>query len=318
MTLKILVTGGTGLVGCGIKYALQQEKPNDAEEWIFVGSKDADLTKYEEVDNLFKKYKPDYVIHLASVVGGLYTNMSQNLNFFTINTFIHMNVLNCCHLNNVKKVFSCLSSCVFDINEKLPYSEKSSTNGNLHDTNIGYALSKRIIIDLNKLLNKESSCKFMSFIPCNIFGPNDKIGTHFVPSLVKRLYESECEKKPLIIYGDGKARRQIIYSHDLGKLIILLIRHYNDLETIILSPDENEDYQISEIVRKTASVFNFSQPIVYDKNKNNGVLLRTVTNKKLQNFIRSIKSNFEFTPYDVAISNTMDWFVNENFKQKNN
>lgn len=323
MTLKILVTGGTGLVGHGIQDALKTDG-EIGEEWIFTGSKDADLTKFEEAEALFKKYKPDYVVHLASVVGGLYKNMSQNLNFFITNTLININVLKCCHNYNVKKIFSCLSTCVFDIDDKLPYTEKSSTNGNIHDSNSGYALSKRNIIILNKFFNAacpmnrtpsphlQQKSLFTSFIPCNIFGPHDNFKpeeSHFIPALVRRMHESECEKTPLTIYGNGVARRQFIYSLDLGKLIIWLVRNYNDQETIILSPNHDEEYTISEIVNKTASSFNFSQNIIYDTDKDNGVMSRTVDNEKLQQlYKKTTGNNFEFTPYDQAISETMQWF----------
>lgn len=326
MTIKILVTGGTGLVGHGIQHGLRQdERLSEGEEWIFVGSKDADLTKSEEAIALFEKYKPNYVVHLASIMGGLHRN---NLNFFITNTLININVLNCCRRYNVKKIFSCLSTCVFDMNDKLPYTEKSSINGDVHDSNCGYALSKRNIIILNKLFNEtQSECLFTSFIPCNIFGPHDNFKvreSRFIPSLVRRMYEAECERTPLVINGNGSAKRQFIYSRDLGKLIIWLVKNYNDPETIILSPDYNEECTISEIVNKTASAFNFSQNIEYDPNKNNGMISRTVSNKKLQQLLSSLPSvkhwsgsihetnNFEFTPYEDAISETMNWFIENN------
>lgn len=359
MTIKILVTGGTGLVGNGIQHALNEEKneltrlflntrvqsnsdqiPNwNSEEWIFVGSKDADLTKPEEVEMLFEKHMPDYVVHLASMVGGVYKNMTQNLNFFVTNTLININVLNCCYNFKVKKIFSCLSACVFSINDKLPFTETSSINGEVHNSNSGYALSKRNLMTLNYFFNEarrlsatqgklplsDNSCAlragsegfdtgvFMSFMPCNIFGPHDNFNateSHFIPSLVKRMCEAECEKKPLKIYGDGSAKRQFIYSHDLGKLIIWLVRNYNDEETIILSPDESEEYSVSEIVNKTAEVFNFSQNILYDTNQANGILSRTVSNKKLQQLYKKKENiDFKFIPYERAIEETMNWFV---------
>lgn len=366
MTIKILVTGGTGLVGHGIQHALNEEKlhtlpyglegsrsdpraseaghpkgPNDKllekEKWIFVGSKDADLTKPEEVKILFEKHMPDYVIHLASMVGGVYKNMTQNLNFFVTNTLININVLNCCQTFKVKKIFSCLSTCVFSIHEKLPFTEKSSINGDLHISNSGYALSKRNLISLNSFFNDARSrqqkqqtaetrdnCKeegvFMSFMPCNIFGPYDNFNateSHFIPSIVKRMCEAECDKKPLVVYGDGSAKRQFIYSHDLGKLIIWLVRNYNDEEMIILSPDESEEYSVAEIVNKTASVFNFSQNILYDTTQSNGVLSRKVNNKKLQEIYKQKQGHaFKFSSYETAIEETMNWFKNKKYFKK--
>lgn len=337
MTIKILVTGGTGLVGNGIQFALNEEKLRpvdplqDTEEWIFVGSKDADLTKSEEVTMLFEKHMPDYVVHLASMVGGIYKNMTQNLNFFVTNTLININVLNCCQKFNVKKIFSCLSTCIFSVGDKLPFTETSSINGDVHLSNSGYALSKRNLLTLSNFFNEarrfptehpedRSVGVFMSFTPCNIFGPCDNFDAtegHFIPSLVKKMYEADCDKKPLIIYGDGSTKRQFIYSLDLGKLIIWLVRNYNDEETIILSPNESEEYSVSEIVNKTTSVFNFSQDILYDTNQDNGVLSRKVSNKKLQQLYKEKQGvDFKFIPFEQAIEETMNWFVKNGGKKK--
>lgn len=321
MTIKILVTGGTGLVGNGVQYALSKEQKNKKEEWVFVNSKDADLTKTEEVNVLFEKHKPDYVVHLASMVGGVYKNITENVNFFVNNMLININVLNCCYNFKVKKIFSCLSTCIFSMNDKLPFSETSSINGDVHFSNSGYALSKRYLTILNKFFNDCNRSthedflvgKFMSFTPCNIFGPCDNfnaVESHFIPALIKKMYESERDKKPLIIYGDGTAKRQFIYSRDLGKLIIWLVRNYDDDETIILSPDDTAEYSISEIVNTTASMFNFSQDILYDTTQCNGVFSRTVTNKKLQELYKKNQGfDFKFISYEQAIKETMNWFT---------
>lgn len=77
----ILVTGGTGLVGQAIKQLVNSEEEKNDEVWIFVGSKDADLSNVQDTKELFKKYKPTHVIHLAAMVGGLFHNMSNNLDF---------------------------------------------------------------------------------------------------------------------------------------------------------------------------------------------------------------------------------------------
>lgn len=77
----ILVTGGTGLVGQAIKQLINSEEKKNDEVWIFVGSKDADLSNVQDTKELFKKYKPTHVIHLAAMVGGLFHNMSNNLDF---------------------------------------------------------------------------------------------------------------------------------------------------------------------------------------------------------------------------------------------
>ncbi len=109
----VLVTGGTGLVGSAIRHIAESEDKRENERFIFLSSKDANLTDYNETKALFLKHKPTHVIHLAALVGGLFKNLRQNLDFFRINIQINDNILQCSYETGVKKVVSCLSTCIF-------------------------------------------------------------------------------------------------------------------------------------------------------------------------------------------------------------
>jgi GDP-L-fucose synthase len=134
-TYKILVTGGNGLLGSALKY----ETKNTAAEWIFVNSTDVNLLNMSEVQTIFSENNPTHVVHLAGIVGGLIFNMENNLDLFRLNHQINDNVLKAAaESKSVKKVISCLSTCIFpseDIN--YPIKEKSLHKGLPHDSNIG-------------------------------------------------------------------------------------------------------------------------------------------------------------------------------------
>ncbi len=140
--MKILVTGGTGLVGYGIQ-SIQQEYPNF--EFMFLSSKDCDLSDYKQVNKLFEKEKPDFVIHLAAYVGGLFKNMNQKIDMFEKNMLINLNVLKYSHQYNVKKVVSCLSTCIFPDKTTYPINEQMLHDGAPHNSNDAYAYAKRML-----------------------------------------------------------------------------------------------------------------------------------------------------------------------------
>merc|ERR1719385_640901 len=170
--MVVLVTGGSGLVGSGIKAVVEEEaRPN--ETWIFLSSKDANLLSEEETQALFEKHKPSHVIHLAALVGGLFANMSANCDFFRQNMKMNDNVLAAAHKYNVKKVVSCLSTCIFPDKTTYPIDETMVHNGPPHTSNYGYSYAKRMIDVLNKGYNQQYGSKFPSIIPCNVFGPHD-------------------------------------------------------------------------------------------------------------------------------------------------
>ena len=105
----IMVSGGNGLVGKGIEH-ISKNSNKYQYQFVFLSSKEGDLTDYHQTKQIFEKYRPDYVIHLAANVGGLYKNMSQKVDMFEKNMQINMNVLKCCHEYHIKKVVCCLST----------------------------------------------------------------------------------------------------------------------------------------------------------------------------------------------------------------
>merc|ERR1712166_60025 len=98
---KILITGGSGMVGKNMKDIITNN--NYGYEWIFLSSKNCNLTNSEDVDILFNKIKPTYVIHLAACVGGLFKHMREKTKMFKDNILINENVLSACNKYNVEK-----------------------------------------------------------------------------------------------------------------------------------------------------------------------------------------------------------------------
>lgn len=75
----IMVTGGSGLVGSGIRSHVETTDKVEGEEWVYLSSKDGDLRDRKDTEAIFEKYKPTHVIHLAAKVGGLFANMNQKV-----------------------------------------------------------------------------------------------------------------------------------------------------------------------------------------------------------------------------------------------
>lgn len=309
----ILVTGGSGLVGQAIKSVIDVEKQQETSEsksetWIFCGSKDADLRDKTQTDALFEKYKPTHVIHLAAMVGGLFHNMAHNLDFFRENMSINDNVLSASYNNNVKKVVSCLSTCIFPDKTSYPIDETMVHNGPPHTSNYGYSYAKRMIDVLNRGYHEMHGCMYTSVIPCNVFGPHDNFSlesSHVIPALIRRMDDSiQNGDTTFSVMGSGKPLRQFIYSLDLARLFIWVLRNYESVEPIILSVDEDDEVSISSVAEMIKKAHRFSGEIVYDTSKADGQYKKTASNKKL----RSLHKEFQFTPLEKAIHDTVAWF----------
>jgi GDP-L-fucose synthase len=135
----ILITGGSGLVGSAIRNISLDYNV------IFLSSKDCDLTNYTNTLYTFTTFNPDYVIHLAACVGGLFKNMAYKVDMFEKNIIINTNVLKVCHEIKVKKVISCLSTCIFPDKTTYPIDETMLHNGPPHTSNDAYAYAKRML-----------------------------------------------------------------------------------------------------------------------------------------------------------------------------
>ncbi|GBM86981.1 GDP-L-fucose synthase [Araneus ventricosus] len=303
----ILVTGGTGLVGKAIENVVKTNTLTD-ENWVFLSSKDADLTDVEQTNALFEKYKPTHVIHLAAMVGGLFRNLKYNLDFLRSNIHINDNVLHSSYKHGVQKVVSCLSTCIFPDKTTYPINETMIHNGPPHDSNFGYSYAKRLIDIQNRAYHAQHGCNFTSVIPTNVFGPFDNFNLedgHVLPGLIHKTYEAKKNGTPLTIWGSGKPLRQFIYSNDLARLIVWVLREYNEIDPIILSVDEEQEVSIKDAALAVAEAFDFKGEVIFDTTKSDGQYKKTASNEKL----RKYKPDFVFTPFKEAVKETVDWFA---------
>ncbi|XP_061705119.1 GDP-L-fucose synthase [Cydia pomonella] len=308
----ILVTGGSGLVGQAIKTVVEEEKQQGRryhnETWIFCGSKDGDLRDKQQTEALFKKHQPTHVIHLAAMVGGLFHNMAHNLDFFRENMAINDNVLAACHNNSVKKVVSCLSTCIFPDKTTYPIDETMVHNGPPHSSNYGYSYAKRMIDVLNRGYHDQHGRVFTSVIPCNVFGPKDNYSvqsSHVIPALVRRMDDAMRNGDSTFkVLGSGRPLRQFIYSPDLARLFLWVLRNYDSVEPIILSVDEEDEVPISAVAEAIKKAHGFQGTLVYDTSSADGQYKKTASNKKL----RALYKDFTFTPFEQAVRETVQWF----------
>eukprot|EP01112_Ceratiomyxa_fruticulosa_P012454 TRINITY_DN344_c0_g1_i1.p1 TRINITY_DN344_c0_g1~~TRINITY_DN344_c0_g1_i1.p1 ORF type:complete len:326 (-),score=79.15 TRINITY_DN344_c0_g1_i1:113-1090(-) len=311
----VLVTGGSGLVGKGIEIYLKSVEEQRAplkETWVFLSSRDADLTSYEQTKAVFDRVKPTHVIHLAAKVGGLFKNMRLKVEMFRDNIAINDNVLRCSYESGVEKVVSCLSTCIFPDKISYPINETQVHLGPPHFSNEGYAYAKRMIDVLNRAYHEEYNCNFTSVIPTNIYGPYDNYhleDSHVIPGMIHKCYLAKKNGTDLVLMGTGKPLRQFVYSVDLGALLVWTLDNYQELTPLILSVGEKDEVSIAEVANMVAEAMDFKGKIVFDTSKADGQYKKTVENTKLL----KLHPEFKFTDMKVAIKESVKFFE-ENYE----
>ncbi|XP_008327925.1 GDP-L-fucose synthase-like [Cynoglossus semilaevis] len=307
--MRVLVTGGSGLVGSAIKHVVEEKGESlDGEEWFFLSSKDADLRDTEQTRAVFEKYRPTHVIHLAAKVGGLFMHLRENLHFLRDNLKINDNVLQTAHEMNVSKVVSCLSNCIFPDKTTYPIDETMIHNGPPHESNFGYSYAKRMIDVQNRAYFKQYGRCYTAVIPTNLFGPHDNFTAengHMLPAVIGKVYRAKQEGTQLNVCGTGNGRRQFTFSQDLARLIIWVLREYEEVDPIITSVGAEDEISIKEAVEMITKALDFTGEIHYDNTMSDGQIKKTASNAKLRRYL----PDFTFTPLDEAIKMTCEWFV---------
>jgi GDP-L-fucose synthase len=296
---KFVITGANGLVG----YALRQLNLPSA---VFMTREDADLTDFAATKMIFNELKPENVIHLAAVVGGIGGNMMHSGEYFRNNILINTNVLESARLAGTKNLISFMSTCIFPEKCTYPLNENNLHDGPPHPSNFGYAYAKRMLEVQSSAYNKQFKSNYIVAIPTNIYGPNDNFSLlegHVVPALIHKTYLAKKNRTNLSIWGSGSPLREFVYSSDIAKLTLWAIEHYHEESPIIFS--SGIEVSILELTELVAKIMKFEGKLILDPSKPDGQFRKPSDTTKLKKYL----PEFQWTPLEEGIERTVDWFM---------
>lgn len=303
--MKILVTGGTGLIGSALKEYV--ESIVDKNTWIFLSRKDCNLLEHLEVVSVFTEINPDYIIHLAAEVGGLFKNMTEKVKMLENNILINFNVLQVANQLNIQNVMCCLSTCIFPDKVVYPIKEEFLHDGPPHDSNYAYAYAKRLLDVHCRAYREQCNRNYFCVIPTNVYGPHDNFNLkdgHVIPALIHQCYLAKQDNKPFYVKGSGKPLRQFIYSLDIAKCIYHLLFNYKISKSIILSVSEKDETTIGQVAELIAEAMSYKK-IEFQNEFPDGQFKKSVNNDLL---ISLLPSDFTFMTIQKGITETVKWF----------
>jgi len=306
MTKKILVTGGSGLVGNYLK--------NIIPEAIYVSSKDFDLTNVSDVKKMLEIHKPNIIVHLAAKVGGLMDNVEYPADYYDENILINTNTLKYSKKYGVERFIGILSSCAYpDIVKSFPIKEESLHEGPPNKVQLSYGISKRSFAVQIDAYNKQYKTNYQYLIPCNLYGGTDKIEdskSHFITALVKKIYEANRNgEKYITLYGDGTPIRQFMYAKDMAEIIKIIIDK-NITDSFNVAP--RKVFNIEEIAKIAIKATNSNLDIKFDSSMPNGQIRKDLDISKMDSLI----SDYEFTPFEDGIKILYNFYKTFNEKEK--
>jgi GDP-L-fucose synthase len=292
--MSILITGGTGLVGKYLQHYLK--------DGIYLGSRDYDLTKEDQVIAMYEKYRPNVVIHLAAKVGGIADNIQYPFEYYEDNLLMNTLVIKHARTYNVKKFIGVLSSCIFpDIVDHYPMTEEDMHKDLPNANNFGYGYAKRVMgchIDIAK----KQGLNYSYITPSNLYGEyehGDVSRKHFVGALLEKIHTAKINGDDHItLFGDGTPLRQFTFAKDIAEIINLLIK-YDIKENLNLTTADN--LTIDQMARMALEATDSQYlKIQYDTTKPNGQYRKDIDATKFKN----IFANYKFTSYIKGIKQT--------------
>jgi len=297
---KIYVAGHKGLVGSAI---IRKLKERGYKKILTADKKKLDLTDQIKVLKFLKKNKPDFIFIAAAKVGGIHSNNKFKAEFIHQNLSIQTNIIHSAYLSGIKSLIFLGSSCAYPRECKQPIKENYLLSGPLEKTNDAYAIAKIAGIKMCQSYNEQYKTNYICLMPTNTFGPNDNyhpLNSHFVPSIIRKISLIKKKKlKFLNLWGNGKARRELIYVDDLADACLYFMkkRVKHNLINIGTGKDQTINYfakKFLKILMPEKKIF-----IKYDISKPNGTPRKVLDVSLAKKYGWKAKSNFNKSIIDT-------------------
>lgn len=276
---KIFVAGHKGMVGNAIMKCLKQSGYGNI---LSPNRHELDLTRQKEVEEYFFERKPEYVFLAAAKVGGIQANYLFPAEFIYINLAIQTNIIHSAYLSAVKKLLFLGSSCIYPRDCPQPIEEDYLLTGPLEKTNAPYAVAKIAGIKMCESYNRQYKTNFISVMPTNLYGPGDNYdleNSHVVAAMIRKFHDG-IPDKPVVLWGSGKPRRELLYVDDLASACVHLMENYEDSK--IVNIGTGEDISIHGLAKLIQGIVGHKGPIIWDSSKPDGTPQKLLKVERIQ------------------------------------
>ncbi len=301
---SIVVTGGAGFLGREVTRVLAKK---GATKFHVPRSADYDLTQAPDIKRMFDTMKPDVVIHLAAVCGGIGANMARPADFFYKNLIMGVQLMEEARIRKIQKFVAIGTICAYPKMTPVPFKEEDLWNGYPEETNAPYGLAKKMLLVQAQAYRKQYGFNAIYLLPVNLYGPGDNFDLdtgHVVPSLIRKFVEAkERRDKEVVCWGTGRASREFFHVRDAAEAIVLAADRYNQSDPVNLG--SGEEITIGELAEKIKKFVGFNGEIRWETHRTDGQPKRRLDTSKA-------KALFGFSAqirFDEGLRETIDWFI---------
>ena len=302
---RVLVTGGSGFLGSYVKEELANAGV-PAGKLFAPRSSEYDLVQSDSVERLLRDTRPDVVLHLAAVVGGIGANRARPGEFFYQNLMMGAQLMEGARKSGVQKFVTVGTVCSYPKHSPVPFKEDDLWNGYPEETNAPYGIAKKALLVQGQAYRRQYGFQSIHLLVVNLYGPRDDFdpeASHVIPALIRKCLEARDQgREKVVVWGDGSPTREFLFVKDAAHGIVLATRRYWDLEPVNLG--SGTEISIRQLVAKVADVTGFRGEVVWDTSRPNGQPRRCLdTSRAREGF------GFEATTsFDEGLRQTVQWY----------
>lgn len=265
----IVVTGGAGFLG---REVCRQLEPLHPRAIVVPRSSSYDLRNKDAIKQLLADSRPDVVLHLAAVVGGIEANRLNPGKFFYENAIMGIELIEQARQFGVEKFVAVGSICAYPKYTPVPFREEDLWNGYPEETNAPYGLAKKMLLVQSQAYREQYGMNAITLFPVNLYGPYDNFdlqSSHVIPALIRKVCEAmESGKKCIEVWGTGSASREFLYVADAAEGIVRAAAQYDGPEPVNLG--SGHEVSIRDLTDLICDVCGFEGEIRWDAEKPDG------------------------------------------------
>lgn len=265
----ILVTGGAGFLGQAVCEQLPGLQPARV---IVPRKRDFDLTEQHQVRRLLDTHRPDVIIHLAAVVGGIGANRENPGRFFYENAVMGIMLMEEARQRGVQKYVQVGTVCSYPKVVPIPFREETLWDGYPEETNAPYGIAKKAQLVQAQAYRQQYGMNAITLLPVNLYGPRDNFdprSSHVIPALIQKIIAAREAKQPVFaVWGTGSASREFLYVHDAAEAIVAAVELYDGAEPVNLG--SGQEITIRDLTTLIAELCDYTGEIRWDTSKPDG------------------------------------------------
>jgi GDP-L-fucose synthase len=269
-------------------------------------SDDYDLTHEKDVERMIGDLKPEAIVHLAAVVGGIGANREHPGSFFYKNLMMGTLLLEHARRAGVARFVSVGTICSYPKFTPVPFREEELWNGYPEETNAPYGLAKKMLLVQSQAYRQEYGYDAVNVLLVNLYGPGDNFDprtSHVIPALIRKCVEAaDTKASQLAVWGTGKATREFLYVEDAAEAIVRASERLTDSDPVNLGA--GMEISIRELAEKIAALCGFKGTLAWDPSKPDGQPRRSLDVSRAKKLLAWNAT----TGLDEGLKRTIAWY----------